>query len=205
MPKRGKYHAKWKANMVKCSKYQAKCKVTMPKCSKYHAKWQILVRNCCKYKADGTRKESQQTIPKPEPKTIPKTILHPLIFDFSHSIHACLLHVYVYACADMLKVWACAHMCSFSTVRNNASIISSHNCCLCVLCTPILYSIYIYYFYLCSFIHSFIHSFICFVIFEYYNRIQVVRCRSLKTHASEHMPVEKWHSTVAAVRVEITD
>jgi hypothetical protein len=137
--------------------YHAKWKVNVPKCSKYHAKWQILVRNCCKYKADGTRKESQQTIPKPEPKTIPKTILHPLIFDFSHSIHACLLHVYVYACADMLKVWACAHMCSFSTVRNNASIISSHNCCLCVLCTPILYSIYIYLF-LFMLIHSFIHS-----------------------------------------------
>jgi hypothetical protein len=42
--------------------------VTIPKCSKYHAKLQILVPNCCKYKADGTRKESQQQIPKPGPK-----------------------------------------------------------------------------------------------------------------------------------------
>jgi hypothetical protein len=33
-----KYHAKWKADIAKCSKYHAKCKVTMPKCSKYHAK-----------------------------------------------------------------------------------------------------------------------------------------------------------------------
>ena len=50
----------------------------MPKFSKYDAKWQILVPNCCKYKADGTREESQQKNPKPEPKKNPKTILHPL-------------------------------------------------------------------------------------------------------------------------------
>ena len=30
MPKYDKYHAKWKANMAKCSKYHAKCKMTMP-------------------------------------------------------------------------------------------------------------------------------------------------------------------------------
>ena len=59
MPKYNKYHAKWKANVAKCSKYHAKCKVTMPKCSKYHAKWQVLVPNCCKNKATGTGKESQ--------------------------------------------------------------------------------------------------------------------------------------------------
>jgi len=62
MPKYDKYHAKWKANMAKCSKCYAKCKVTMPKCSKYHAKRQVLVPNCCKYKANGTGKENQKQI-----------------------------------------------------------------------------------------------------------------------------------------------
>jgi hypothetical protein len=62
VPKRRKYHAKWKANIAKCSKNHAKCKVTMPKSSKYNAKWQILVPNCCKYKANGTRKENQKNI-----------------------------------------------------------------------------------------------------------------------------------------------
>ena len=60
MPKCGKYHAKWKANMAKCSKNHAKCKVTMPKCSKYHAEWQVLVPNCCKYKANGTGKNAKR-------------------------------------------------------------------------------------------------------------------------------------------------
>ena len=67
MPTYDKYHAKWKANMAKCSKYHAKYKVTMPKCSKYHPKWQVLVPNCCKYKANGTGKESKKK-PKPEAK-----------------------------------------------------------------------------------------------------------------------------------------
>ena len=58
MSKYGKYHAKWKENIAKCTKYHATCKVTMPKCSKYHAKRQVLVPNCCKYKANGTGKES---------------------------------------------------------------------------------------------------------------------------------------------------
>jgi len=54
MPKYDKYHAKWKANIAKCSKY--------------HAKRQVLVPDCCKYKANGTGKESQKTNPKPEAK-----------------------------------------------------------------------------------------------------------------------------------------
>ena len=57
-----KYHAKWKANIAKCTKYHATCKVTMPKCSKYHAKRQVLVPNCCKHKANGTGKENQKQI-----------------------------------------------------------------------------------------------------------------------------------------------
>ena len=35
MPKRGKYHAKCKANIATCSKYHAKCKITRSKRSKY--------------------------------------------------------------------------------------------------------------------------------------------------------------------------
>ena len=79
MPKCGRYHAKWKANIAKCSKYHAKCKVTMPKCSKYHAEWQVLVPNCCKFKANCTR-NNQNKFQNLRPKKYQKhrkTILHP--------------------------------------------------------------------------------------------------------------------------------
>jgi transketolase len=62
MPKCGKYHAKWKADMAKWNKYHAKYKITMSKYNKYHAEWQILVPNYCKYKVNGTQKKKQKII-----------------------------------------------------------------------------------------------------------------------------------------------
>ena len=55
MPKHGKYYAKWKGNMAKCSKYHATCKVTIPKCSKYHAKCKVTMPKCSKYHAKCNR------------------------------------------------------------------------------------------------------------------------------------------------------
>ena len=40
----------------------------MPECSTYHARRQVLLPNCCKYKANGTRKEITNEMPKPDPK-----------------------------------------------------------------------------------------------------------------------------------------
>ena len=76
MPKCGKYHAKWKANMGKCSKYHAKCNSP--------CRNEVLVPNCCKYKANGTRKERKKNDPI-KSKKLSCNILHPFNFTVPYS------------------------------------------------------------------------------------------------------------------------
>ena len=82
-----------------------------------------IVPNCCKYKANGTRKESQNKNPKPEPKKNLKTILNPfrMVQPLASDVNGEWLevfqarkcswidHILLYYCGRLFTIWFFYH------------------------------------------------------------------------------------------------